>query len=173
MEVDTPPQEREKSATIQPLEIPSASDDTLVVIPNASSSSKGDALNVSSEQLLSSNNTDSALATELRKMRDAEENDSNARSPRSPKALAQSSVKVGTEFIRSTKVVLFSTKICILLVFVPIALALGHAKGGNKISSGPVFFVSILAIVPLAERLGFVTEEVAAHTNETLGGLLN
>ena len=99
MEVDTPPQEREKSATIQPLEIPSASDDTLVVIPNASSSSKGDALNVSSEQLLSSNNTDSALATELRKMRDAEENDSNARSPRSPKALVQSSVKVGTEFI--------------------------------------------------------------------------
>ena len=117
MEVDTPPQEREKSATIQPLEIPSASDDTLVVIPNASSSSKGDALNVSSEQLLSSNNTDSALATELRKMRDAEENDSNARSPRSPKALAQSSVKVGTEFIRSTKVVLFSTKICICLLY--------------------------------------------------------
>ena len=102
---------------------------------------------------------------------DDEENDSSARSPRSPKALAQSSMKVGTEFIRSTKVVLFSTKICILLVFVPIALALGHA-GGN-ISSGPVFFVSILAIVPLAERLGFVTEEVAAHTNETLGGLLN
>ena len=171
MEVDTPPQEREKSATIQPLEIPSASEDTLVVIPNASSSSKGDALNVSSEQLLSSNNTDSALATELRKMRDAEENDSNARSPRSPKALAQSSMNVGTEFIRSTKVVLFSTKICILLVFVPIALALGHA--GGSISPGPVFFVSILAIVPLAERLGFVTEEVAAHTNETLGGLLN
>ena len=34
MGVDTPPQEREKSATIQPLEIPSASDDTLVMIPN-------------------------------------------------------------------------------------------------------------------------------------------
>ena len=29
------------------------------------------------------------------------------------------------------------------------------------------------AIAPFAERLGFVTEQIALHTNDTIGGLLN
>ena len=35
------------------------------------------------------------------------------------------------------------------------------------------FVLSLLALAPLAERLGFVTEQLAIHTNETVGGLLN
>jgi Ca2+/H+ antiporter len=35
---------------------------------------------------------------------------------------------------------------------------------------GPIFAFAVLSIVPLAERLGFATEEVAEHTNETIGG---
>jgi len=167
---------------IKPLEIPSSSsvtsgEETIVVVrehpyggeETTTSAGTEDALNVSSEQLLMRANDDDS-ANKKRK-NDREENDESLRSPRSPKAIAQSSVKVGVEFARSTRVVLFSTKICVLLVFVPIALGLGHA--GESISAGPIFFFSVLAIVPLAERLGFVTEEVAAHTNETLGGLLN
>ena len=32
---------------------------------------------------------------------------------------------------------------------------------------------SLLAIAPFAERLSFVTEQLALHTTSTLGGLLN
>lgn len=170
----------QRSSKIQPLEIPTHSssstkeEDTIVVVfehQNVSETNTNveHALNVSSEQLLSANISSGGGGENEEE--EIEEDESSLRSPRSPKAYAQSSVKVGIEFARSVKVVLFSTKICILLLFVPIALALGHA-GGN-ISPGPIFFFSVLAIVPLAERLGFVTEEVAAHTNETLGGLLN
>ena len=170
----------QRSSKIQPFEIPTHSssstkeEDTIVVVfehQNVSETNTNveHALNVSSEQLLSANISSGGGGENEEE--EIEEDESSLRSPRSPKAYAQSSVKVGIEFARSVKVVLFSTKICILLLFVPIALALGHA-GGN-ISPGPIFFFSVLAIVPLAERLGFVTEEVAAHTNETLGGLLN
>ena len=170
----------QRSSKIQPFEIPTHSssstkeEDTIVVVfehQNVSETNTNveHALNVSSEQLLSANISSGGGGENEEE--EIEVDESSLRSPRSPKAYAQSSVKVGIEFARSVKVVLFSTKICILLLFVPIALALGHA-GGN-ISPGPIFFFSVLAIVPLAERLGFVTEEVAAHTNETLGGLLN
>ena len=36
-----------------------------------------------------------------------------------------------------------------------------------------VFIASLLALCPLAERLGFVTEQLAMYTNPTVGGLLN
>ena len=36
-----------------------------------------------------------------------------------------------------------------------------------------IFILALLAIAPLAERLGFVTEQLAMHTNDTIGGLLN
>ena len=36
-----------------------------------------------------------------------------------------------------------------------------------------VFTLSLLAICPLAERLGFITEQLAEYTNPTVGGLLN
>ena len=35
------------------------------------------------------------------------------------------------------------------------------------------FTLALLGLAPLAERLGFVTEQLAIHTNETIGGLLN
>jgi Ca2+/Na+ antiporter len=180
----------QRSSKIQPLEIPTHSssstkeEDTIVVVvpqreiehQNVSETNTNveHALNESSEQLLSANSSSGGKRERRRGENgedEMEEDESSLRSPRSPKAYAQSGVKVGIEFARSVKVVLFSTKICILLLFVPIALALGHA--GKNMSPGPIFFFSVLAIVPLAERLGFVTEEVAAHTNETLGGLLN
>ncbi|CAL6328465.1 unnamed protein product [Bathycoccus prasinos] len=38
---------------------------------------------------------------------------------------------------------------------------------------GPAFAFALLALCPLAERLGYVTEEMAKHTSQTIGGLLN
>ena len=36
-----------------------------------------------------------------------------------------------------------------------------------------VFIFSLIALCPLAERLGFVTEQLSSYTNDTVGGLLN
>ena len=41
----------------------------------------------------------------------------------------------------------------------------------NDMSPGLVFLFALLAIAPFAERLSFVTEQLALHTSETLGGL--
>jgi Ca2+:H+ antiporter len=56
-----------------------------------------------------------------------------------------------------------------LLIFVPIAIA------GRFLHWSPllIFAFSALAILPLAGVLGAATEELAAHTGPTLGGLLN
>ena len=41
----------------------------------------------------------------------------------------------------------------------------------NDMYPGLVFLFALLAIAPFAERLSFVTEQLALHTSETLGGL--
>lgn len=56
-----------------------------------------------------------------------------------------------------------------LLACVPIALA--AAYGGA--SPTAVFFLSALAIIPLAKYIGEATEELAARTSAAIGGLLN
>ena len=57
-----------------------------------------------------------------------------------------------------------------LLVFVPIVLA---AERLRPEAHTALFFLSILAIVPLAALLSMATESVAAKTGDTIGGLLN
>jgi Ca2+:H+ antiporter len=57
-----------------------------------------------------------------------------------------------------------------LLLFVPIALAAHRMAPGAQTL---VFLLSVLAIVPLAMLLSLATKQVAAHTGDTLGGLLN
>jgi len=56
-----------------------------------------------------------------------------------------------------------------LLIFVPIAI------GARFLHASPllIFACSALAILPLAGMLGSATEELAAHTGPTMGGLLN
>ncbi|BBH04454.1 cation exchanger 5, partial [Prunus dulcis] len=43
----------------------------------------------------------------------------------------------------------------------------------RSIKTGWVFFLSLLGITPLAERLGYATEQLAFYTGATVGGLLN
>lgn len=57
----------------------------------------------------------------------------------------------------------------ILLVFVPATLAGAYWH----LSPLVLFFLSALAIVPLAKFLGDGTEALAAHTSPALGGILN
>lgn len=69
---------------------------------------------------------------------------------------------------KSLREVLCGTKLKWLLPLVPISI-LAHLKLGE----GWVFALSLLGIAPLAERLGFVTEQLSMYTGATIGGLLN
>lgn len=66
---------------------------------------------------------------------------------------------------------LFSNRLSGLLLCGPIAL-IGGKDGMNIFGESTCFALAGLALIPCAERLSFVTEEIAAHTNETFGALL-
>ncbi|HLK66392.1 MAG TPA: calcium/proton exchanger [Bryobacteraceae bacterium] len=57
-----------------------------------------------------------------------------------------------------------------LLILVPVAIGLEFL---TPQSHSLIFLAACLAIVPLAERLGHATGELARHTGEGVGGLLN
>ena len=57
----------------------------------------------------------------------------------------------------------------VLLALAPVAIAL-KATNASSLSQ---FIFSILSMLPLAERLGFCTEELAEHVNDTFAGLMN
>ncbi|KAL4618393.1 hypothetical protein ACB092_06G006500, partial [Castanea dentata] len=62
---------------------------------------------------------------------------------------------------KSIRTVVFSNKLNFLLPFGPAAILAW------------VFFLSLVGIAPLAERLGYATEQLAFFTEPTVGGLLN
>ncbi|KAG9141037.1 hypothetical protein Leryth_012614 [Lithospermum erythrorhizon] len=70
---------------------------------------------------------------------------------------------------RSIYIVLIKAKINVLLPFGPLAILLHYTTRNH----GWVFFFSLLGIAPLAERLGYATEQLAFFTGPTVGGLLN
>lgn len=57
----------------------------------------------------------------------------------------------------------------VLLIFVVLAI-LAEVLGAGPV---PVFTLSCIALIPLAERLSFSTEQCALYTTPTIGGLLN
>lgn len=71
---------------------------------------------------------------------------------------------------KSIYIVLIKAKINILLPFGPFAIFLHYFSAGKHVW---VFFFALLGIAPLAERLGYATEQLAFYTGPTLGGLLN
>lgn len=77
----------------------------------------------------------------------------------------------------SVSIVIFSSRLNVLMVFSFIALTyylFPSALLEEYSNLNTVLFVSsLLGLVPFAERLGFVTEQLALHTNDTYGGLIN
>jgi len=71
--------------------------------------------------------------------------------------------------VASTRFIVFSSKLNILLLLGPFAIGGYYASW----TDGVVFVFSLLAMIPLAALLGDITEELAKHTNQTIGGLLN
>lgn len=71
--------------------------------------------------------------------------------------------------ITSIKIAFFSDKINLLIPFGPLAMLVYKLTSQH----GWIFFLSLLGIIPLAERLGWATEQLAFYTGPTVGGLLN
>ncbi|KAJ4730292.1 Vacuolar cation/proton exchanger [Melia azedarach] len=78
-------------------------------------------------------------------------------------------ISSSNSFIESIKIVVFSTRLNILMIFGPIAIIVDKTSS----SRSWVFLSSLLGIIPFAERLGFATEQLAFFTGTTVGGLLN
>ena len=72
-------------------------------------------------------------------------------------------------FRAGAREIIFNGPLNVLLLCVPCALV----SNGLAWDDSVTFFFALLSLAPIAERLGFVTEQLAIHTNETIGGLLN
>ncbi|CAL0314806.1 unnamed protein product [Lupinus luteus] len=75
---------------------------------------------------------------------------------------------VRSKVLSSIKVVVLSTKINLLMPFGPMAILVDNLFD----SHGLVFLFCLLGIIPLAERLGYTTEQLALFTGPAVGGLL-
>mmetsp|Transcript_23637 Transcript_23637/g.27331 ORF Transcript_23637/g.27331 Transcript_23637/m.27331 type:complete len:628 (-) Transcript_23637:368-2251(-) len=76
------------------------------------------------------------------------------------------------EFVASF-VLMKGTKLNTLLIFAPLAFWGSYTASFGDFTEFICFCSAGLALIPCAERLSFVTEHVAEHTNETIGALLN
>nr|VDD21480.1 unnamed protein product [Brassica rapa] len=81
--------------------------------------------------------------------------------------------RVRWEFMRrmltNLQEVLLGTKLFLLFPAVPLAVV-AHRYGYPR---AWVFALSLLGLIPLAERISFLTEQIAFHTGPTVGGLMN
>ena len=84
-------------------------------------------------------------------------------------SMTSSSSSTSSSYQENFKTVVFGTKLNALLLFGPLGILCNAFGFGD----GPAFAFALLALCPLAERLGYVTEEMAKHTSQTIGGLLN
>ncbi|ONM12796.1 Vacuolar cation/proton exchanger 2 [Zea mays] len=71
--------------------------------------------------------------------------------------------------LKSIRIVIFTSKLNLLMPFGPASIILHFTTRRH----GLIFLFSMLGITPLAERLGYATEQLAIYTGPTVGGLLN
>jgi len=72
-------------------------------------------------------------------------------------------------FYNTSKDILLSSYINILLVFVPIGIAINF----TNVSPTVVFAMNAIAIIPLAKLLCYATDSVALSMGDTIGALMN
>ncbi|PWA66536.1 calcium/proton exchanger [Artemisia annua] len=82
-----------------------------------------------------------------------------------------SDVQVGMlrMFLGNVGQVLFGTRLCVLLLVVPLAFVAKCLDFGSPW----IFALSLIGLTPLAERVSFLTEQITYFTGPTVGGLLN
>ncbi|XP_021601661.1 vacuolar cation/proton exchanger 3 [Manihot esculenta] len=72
-------------------------------------------------------------------------------------------------FLANLQEVILGTKLAVLFPAIPLAIAADFYKFGRPW----LFAFSLLGLTPLAERVSFLTEQIAYYTGPTVGGLLN
>ncbi|KAJ7964178.1 Vacuolar cation/proton exchanger [Quillaja saponaria] len=72
-------------------------------------------------------------------------------------------------FMANLQEVILGTKLAVLFPAIPMAIAADFYKFGRPW----IFALSLLGLTPLAERVSFLTEQLAYYTGPTVGGLLN
>ncbi|KAG4954971.1 hypothetical protein AAZX31_14G178600 [Glycine max] len=72
-------------------------------------------------------------------------------------------------FMTNLQEVIFGTKLVVLFPAVPLAVVANFYSFGRPW----IFAFSLLGLAPLAERVSFLTEQIAYFTGPTVGGLLN
>ncbi|OAY41461.1 vacuolar cation/proton exchanger 3 [Manihot esculenta] len=72
-------------------------------------------------------------------------------------------------FLTNLQEVILGTKLSVLFPAIPLAIVAECYGFGRPW----IFALSLLGLIPLAERLSFLTEQVAYYTGPTVGGLLN
>ncbi|KAJ8749783.1 hypothetical protein K2173_012334 [Erythroxylum novogranatense] len=72
-------------------------------------------------------------------------------------------------FLANIQQVILGTKLAVLFPSVPLAILADFYKFGRAW----IFALSLLGLTPLAERVSFLTEQIAYYTGPTVGGLLN
>ncbi|KAI5675008.1 hypothetical protein M9H77_05958 [Catharanthus roseus] len=73
------------------------------------------------------------------------------------------------EFLVNFRQVVLGTKLCVLIPAIPLAILAQY----HHFSRECIFALSLLGLAPLAERVSFLTEQIAYFTGPTVGGLLN
>ncbi|PON62993.1 Calcium/proton exchanger CAX [Parasponia andersonii] len=72
-------------------------------------------------------------------------------------------------FLTNLQEVILGTKLALLFPAIPLAVAADFYHFGRPW----IFALSLLGLTPLAERVSFLTEQIAYFTGPTVGGLLN
>ncbi|KAK7300951.1 hypothetical protein RJT34_11804 [Clitoria ternatea] len=72
-------------------------------------------------------------------------------------------------FMTNLRVVFLGTKLVVLFLAVPLAVVANFYSFGRAW----IFGFSLVGLAPLAERVSFLTEQIAYYTGPTVGGLLN
>eukprot|EP00850_Spirogloea_muscicola_P023260 SM000342S12976 [mRNA] locus=s342:58271:70155:- [translate_table: standard] len=99
----------------------------------------------------------------------AEELEQTAAAPLLRSLHAHDRGRGGAGLARGSAAVLLGSRLNVLLLFLPLALCAALLQW----RSGYVFGFCLISLAPLAERLSFITEQLAMSTSTTVGGLLN
>ncbi|VFQ91365.1 unnamed protein product [Cuscuta campestris] len=86
-----------------------------------------------------------------------------------PELVSRIRFRVIRQLLANLQQVILGTKLCVLFPAIPLAM-LAHLYCFKR----PwIFALSLLGLAPLAERVCFLTEQIANYTGPTVGGLLN
>ncbi|XP_010262848.1 PREDICTED: vacuolar cation/proton exchanger 3-like [Nelumbo nucifera] len=73
------------------------------------------------------------------------------------------------QLLANLQEVILGTKLSVLFPAIPLAIVAEYCNFGRSW----IFALSLLGLTPLAERVSFLTEQIALYTGPTVGGLLN